>query len=279
MSVYKRWSIILGVIAACGSSALGQFDATRILGTVDNDLPIPVATHVAARIDPAALQVIADHFQAVGAKPWFGMQAQGTLTYADAEGSPRNAELLIDGQDAFRLDISGPNGAVSTIIRGKHGISKGSDGAIHGMPSSTAQLGLIQFPMARRESFMNSPLSLIERGVLDVEGTTLHRVSMEFMPTKKVANAPATNVDPPQVIDFYFDPKSHLLLKTVSVVRLEGQAMQNFIRVITYSDYRETDKTLIPYRMDESLNGEPEWSLQLAQVQLTSKSNQNDFDF
>jgi hypothetical protein len=271
--------MILGIIAGLGSSAFGQFDATRISGSVDNDVPIPIASHVIATVDPAAAQVIAAHFQAIGATPWTGMQAQGTLAYSGVEGSSLNAELLISGMDKFRLNVSSPNGTQSTIIRGHHGVSKAADGSVHGMLSSTALLGLVQFHFLRRASFANSPLALLDRGVIEIDGAQLHRISIVVPPIRGVADTPISKRVALQTIDFYFDPKTYLLIKTVSVVRLQGQGTQNFLRVITYSDYRQADNTLIPFRMEESLNGEPQWVLQLAQVQLTSAISLNDFDF
>ncbi len=279
MDTCRRLLVILGLSLILGSPSFGQFDPTRILGTTDNDIPVPVAAHTPGRVDPEATQVVAAHFGTVGAVPWVGMQAQGTLAYSGVEGSQQNAELLIRGQDMFRLKVSGTNGVETTIIRGRHGTSVSADGSIHGISSSTAQLGLVQFPMVRSESISSPTLSLIDHGVLSIGGNALQRISLEFPPRNSNSSLQTAKNDPPQVIDFYFDVNSHLLVKTASVIRLEGQGTQNFIRVITYSDYRQADNVLIPFRMEESLNGEPQWVLQFVQVQLTPNLSPSDFDF
>ena len=120
--------------------------------------------------------------------------------------------------------------------------------------------------------------------MVTIKGTSLHRIAM-VTKARTRGNAPAEGSSSSQrslssvVVDFYFDPSTNLLVKSVSVVRLPGAGTENFLRVLTYADYRQVNNVLLPFQIKESLSGEPQWVLNLSQVEFTSNTNPTVFDF
>lgn len=81
------------------------------------------------------------------------------------------------------------------------------------------------------------------------------------------------------VLDLYFDSTSHLLLKSADYVQLDTSDRQHYVRVVTYGDYREVDQTLIPHQYSQTLNGQKQWTLQLAEVHLSPATDASYFQF
>lgn len=102
---------------------------------------------------------------------------------------------------------------------------------------------------------------------------------MQFVDRRAVAEALSLQRSPTSVIDFYFDPESHLLTKSATMIRLPGQGIEEFLRILSYGNYQNVQGALVPLQIKESLNGEPQWVLTLTQVQLTSDIDSSEFAF
>ena len=79
--------------------------------------------------------------------------------------------------------------------------------------------------------------------------------------------------------DFYFDPTSHLLIKSVCPVLMGAGHPVTFLSVVTYSDYRKVGTAMIPFRYTETLNGQLYRTLQLSGVQLSPDLTSQYFQF
>ena len=52
-----------------------------------------------------------------------------------------------------------------------------------------------------------------------------------------------------------------------------------FLRVVTYSDYRKVGTAMVPFRYDESMDGQQYWVVQLSDVQLNPVLDATYFQF
>jgi hypothetical protein len=219
---------------------------------------------------------LANHLAAVGQVRWGGMQGTGKITYASGDPTAYDATLSNLGADRFRLDAQTKKGPTSIRIHRFVGKIQGSDGAISVIPSTTAALGLFPFELPR---FANSPglaSSLIDQGLVALGGTELHRITLEL---GSLGRNPVTKSIDTIVTDLYFDPTSHLLIKSVSSVLIAGSRPVKLLSVVTYGDYRMAAGSMVPFRYTETLEGQPYRTLQLSNVQLNPELNTTYFEF
>ena len=231
-------------------------------GLLDHDVPIPAAVVKSGQIDPMALSEIASHLKAVGAGPWIGMQGTGTITWGN-DATNYDATLTALGASRFRLDAQTVNGPMSIRIERNAGNIQRPDGTRAQLPPMTAASGLVQFEVPRLANL--SVFSLVDHGLVAVQGVQLHRITV----SSKASN----------VIDMYFDPTSHLLVKTATAIALGGMRNTSLLRVVTYADYRAVGSSLIPFRYIETLGGQPQWTLQLSSAQTDPTLNEQYFQF
>ena len=244
---------------------------------VDSDARMPARTGILGRGDAAALEEVVEHQNAVGAAPWVGIQGKGFLTYPSADLGPFNATLSILHGDNFRLDVETPQGIRSTRIHGSHGAIQDADAKYQQIQPETATQGLVQFHLLRLPSFPGPSLSLIDRGTTQIQGKSLHLITIES-PLPKDAY-PIGLAHSTTATDLYFDPSTHLLVKSATSVMVTGTHGQDFLRVISYSDYQKVGGTMIPFHYEESLSGQLQWTLQLTQASYETPLQPSDFIF
>jgi hypothetical protein len=287
--VQRLWYLCLLSLLLLSPPLFGQTDFTRIYGAVDRDIaePQPAGTLAAlGKIDPMALSEVTSHLAAVGASPWTDMQATGSIAFPGAGNTNDeidNASLSILGEHDYRLDITTAKGLRSLRIAWIAGAAEEEDGSKAYLPIATAALGLMAFPRLRAAGFPGSDLSLTDDGSINEDGAVLHRVTLEYPLLERSANltsSPQAGSSGQTVaVDLYFDPSTHLLIKSVDVVLLPGSGNQRFLRCLTYGDYRKIDGSLIPYRYTQTLNGQVQWALQLNSVTLDTGLQESAFLF
>jgi hypothetical protein len=268
------WSFVL---MASSVVSLAQTDSTRIYGPEDSGIPTPAIRIPMGQQDVGALQELLDYLKAVNVGPWQGLKGAGT--FAGSATDPTNADqasLAISQGDRFRLDVHTPNGVRTTRIAGSYGKTVDSHGSWP-LPRATARLGLVFFPQLLTATFPTPRTSLVDRGEITIEGRTLHRITVEEPLTE---SQPTTNDSSRvSVVDLYFDTTSHLLFKSAAAIQLDSADRARYIDVLTYEDYRKVDNSLIAFRFHQSLNGQPQWTLQLSSATLTPDTNAADFYF
>lgn len=259
-----------------------QNNFTRIFGPVDKDVAVPVATGVFGHVDASASTEILEHLTAVGLSPWQDLSAAGTITYPlSGVDEMDTAAFTILNADSYRLDVQTPQGARSTRIIGGSGATLQPDGSKEFLLPVAAAQGLVAYPQLRIAAFPSSQTSVYDKGMLAVGGTTLHRIAVEHPlgnPSASVASSGNPTAPTSVVTDLYFDPTSHLLIKSVASIKLSGLG-SDFIRCTTYDDYRKVGASMIPFHITESLNGQVQWSLQLNTVALNTGLAQTTFTF
>ncbi|WP_348269687.1 hypothetical protein P8936_15230 [Edaphobacter paludis] len=249
----------------------------RVYGAFDKDIAVPDdAVGPLGRKDSGALTELTSHLKAVGASPWIGMVGTGQITYGTKDSTAYGATLSILGSSWFRLDGETSSGPLSVRISLNHGAIQEPDGRQFPVPPDTAATGIFQFAQLRLSNFPGEAESLLDRGPIVVDGVSLHRMTVEF---PSVSRDPATGAHKGIATDLYFDPVSHLLVKSANSIRLDGGHDNDFLRVITYGDYRKVGDSMIPFSYTQTLNGQKQWTLQLTNVQLNPTLNPTFFEF
>ncbi|HLH37143.1 MAG TPA: hypothetical protein VKX41_20895 [Alloacidobacterium sp.] len=266
--------LILNLVLFVHFALYAQRDLTRIYGPEDQTVPMPTFGGTLGQKDTAALQELIDYVKAVNITAWRGLQASGTLT--DGSGSTSQATLTILNGDQFRLDVETPTGQRSTRISGSYGKTLEVDGKSFPIPPATAKAGLFAFPRLLVSNFPNSNTSFIDRGQISVDGKLLHRITVEesAFPAEVVLDQQGINVT-----DLYFDPTTHLLLKSAAAVQLDTADRQRYLIVVTYGDYQKVQDSLVPLVYSQTLNGQPQWTLHLNSPNLQPAVETSYFQF
>lgn len=255
------WVLCTVFLAPVVVSAQAKF--TRINGLQDSSIPIPQYVPDKGIKDASALRVVADYLKAINIASWQGMQASGTFT--DSLGNPDPATLTILGDNEFRLDVETPNGERSTRITGPSGETKEAAGKTDVLPPATASAGVFAFPRLFSAAYKSASVSLLDRGMIQVHGVPLHRVTME---SPISPNGPPTDSASISVVDLYFDPSTHLLVKSASWEQVNSEDPARYLMVLTYGDYENVQGVLIPCRYQQTMNGQTQWTLQLNAPEL-----------
>lgn len=273
----RQFIFLVGIALLLPGLSEAQSHARSHVETTDGDVDIPVVTGDLNRRDGAALKEIADHFAASGATPWVGMQGTGKITYGSNSSTSYDATLSNFGTSRFRLDAQTDKGPMSIRIEGFMGKIRNGDGTTTTMPVEAAMAGLFPFELARVAHASHHAMSLSDGGRVAVRGSNdMHKISLEraslgMNPSSKTRNTLA--------MDLYFDPSSHLLIKSSIQVPVPGPRDLHLLSVITYGDYRRVGASLVPFRFSETLEGQPYWTLQLSDVQLNTALTSTYFEF
>lgn len=253
--------------------ALAQSSSPAVF---DKDVPSPTITEPFGQWDAAALNEIVDHLKVVGTSPWSGFQGTGQILYGVEDPTTYSATLSILGGTGFRLDGQTARGELSTRINGGHGKIQEGDGHLYPLLPNTAQSGIVQFELPRLANFPNPGTSLLDRGLVVIDGRSLHRITYE---TTTADASEVVRKKNAVITDFYFDPTSHLLIKSANSIRIDGAGSADFLRVISYDDYRSVQGSMVPFRFTQTLNGQKQWTLQLTTVQLDPTLETSSFEF
>jgi hypothetical protein len=252
----------------------GQSEFTRIHGPEDRDVPLPQIENASHPKDPSAIQELIEYLNAVGLKEWTGMQAKGVLLQSNGEGG--NASLGIGIGDQARLDVVTASGTRSTRIDGNRCIAIHADGKRVTIPPATAKAELVSFPRLFTENFGRIASAIIDRGQVNIDGETLHRITVE---EPVLLNGEPAEPDTPSITDLYFDPAKHLLRMSASLVQVDSADRERYLVVSRYSDYQRDGTLLMPHSIRQTLNGQQQWTLQLTEIELHSASDPSYFQF
>jgi hypothetical protein len=183
--------------------------------------------------------------------------------------------MFLQGMDKFRLDIQTAEGTRTLLVRGATASVEHETKGHYSLPTTAAALQIMAFARPALTDFSQPGLSLLDRGMVTVDGTALHRITLQTPFSRKKADQSGHDVD--LAMDLYFDPSSHLLVKSAAAVRLNDSRGQDYLRVTTYEDYRQVNGVLFPFGYHETLNGQREWTLDLKDIQLNSGTDSSIF--
>ena len=268
-------ALAVAAILSLTTPGFGQGTAQSPIGPFGDGIVVPTATGVLDHKDAEALAEWSSHRGAVGSDPWKGMQGTGKITYGSQDSTAYDASLTNLAGDSFRLDAKTNKGEMSIRIHGRLGKTKGGD-AVTPLPSDTAAAGLFPFERARLNRYTGAGTSLVDHGLTLISGTQLHRITLE---TPTLSRNPVTKSQETTATDFYFDPTSHLLVKTADSVQIVVGQRAKFLTVIMYGDYRKVGNSMIPFRYTETMDGQLYWTLQLSEVTLNPVLDATYFEF
>ncbi len=248
----------ISLLALTSSNA--QESPIRNHGGMDEDFPVPSLTQLPSQ--PASATGIAElqiYAQKVGTSAWRGMQATGTMTYANAPDPLPTTLTMLPGNRA-RMVVTTSKGDTVTCTNGAFGHAQQAGGRDAGLPALATAAGIAPFDLPGMAALSPSGYSIVDRGATTLENQSLHRISIETVLQDRDAGAGA---DSHSVTDFYFDSETHLLRKSASVTLVPGAGRHRFVRVLTYANYKTSGAILIPTLISETLDGRATWSLQL----------------
>lgn len=255
---------------------------TQIIGNADRGVVLPQSVPLVPRQDPGALTEIQAFRSAISLGPWKDMQGTGQLTSTatDSSGdkSPLNSTLWIRHHHEYRLDIQKPNGTSSLRLDGSYGAAQHTDGHTKIMDARDAVSGMFAFPALMEAAFPDTSVMVIDRGMAIVGGTTLHRITVESPWPGSPVDAATGNLMS-SVVDLYFNPQTHLLMKSASAVFGSESNPEPMLEVVTYGEYNAVSGMLLPHSYRQTLNGQILWTLLLNQIQLNSGLTEADFHF
>lgn len=253
---------------------------TMVRGNYDQGVPFPIAKPAQQSQSATALGVIQEYRAAVGTAAWSDMQGTGKISFtASADGtSSKNAILQLVGSRACRLDIAMSNGTRSIRMAASIAGIQDENGRQRNLDSRDSAEGLIVFPELLDPHFISDSTVLADQGKTTVDGVSLYRVSIgTFLSSGLIGKDTSPILT---VTDFYFNPDSHLLVKSASaIIGASGASPQRSLRVISYGDYRSVQGVEIPFQYRETINGQIIWTLQLNTVQLNQGISESAFHF
>ena len=247
----------------------GQFDAT---------FTFPRMAGVAGQKDSAALSAVRLYLAASSRGEWPGFDANGTMEVgADEQKSEIPAALTIEPGGYYRLDLTTPYGIRSERVAGATGAMQSENGSTVQLPALAVASGIIPLPPTLAGAATDAQDSLIDGGIVEVEGARLHKVTFirPLFTGSRNSQPPAQ----PLITDFFFNPTSHLLIKSVDAILLNQNSTARHLRVITYSDYRPVSGAMIPFCYRETTDGRLAWSLQFNNITAGSNHGAEYFRF
>lgn len=249
-----------------------------IFGPYDQALTFPTMTGVPGQKDSAALNAVRLYLTASSRGEWPGFDATGTMVVGTGEQkSELPAALTIERGRLYRLDLTTPYGIRSERVDGATGAMRSENGNTIQLPALAVASGIIPLPPTLTDAATDGRDSLIDGGMVEVEGTRLHKVTFirPLFSQSRNTEPPA----PPLITDFFFDLTSHLLVKSVDAIVLSPNSSARHLRVITYGDYRSVSECTIPFRYTETVDGRLAWSLQFTNVTAGSNHGAEYFRF
>jgi hypothetical protein len=277
--------VLLAVAVLCPAilSVYGQQNRfTQITGNADRGVVLPQSVPLVPRQDAGALTEIQAFRSAISLGAWQDMHGTGqltsTATNSSGDKSPLSATLWIRHHHEFRLDIQKPDGTSSLRLGGAYGATQHTDGHVTMMDARDAVSGMLAFPALMESAFPGITVMLIDHGLTTVDGTSLHRITIEKPWPGSPVDAATGNLMT-TVTDLYFNPQTHLLMKSALAVFGSQSNPEQMLEVVTYSGYNAVNGMLLPHSYRQTLNGQILWTLQLNQVELNSGLSEAGFHF
>jgi hypothetical protein len=263
---------MFSILPTCAQNRL-----TEILGNIDQGVVMPQPIVALGRQDPVALQEIQAYRKSVNVAVWTDMKGTGEFTPSAPNSNVESATLWLLGHNGYRLDIEKNQGRRSIRTQDFYGAVQHAGGQIEPIDVRDAIKPPIAFSLVDGAGFPGANVTLIDQGDVTVDGASLHRISVAIPwpgnPIDAKGN-PRTSVT-----DLYFDPKTHLLMKSANSILGSNPTPERYLRVMTYGDYRAVRGMLVPYNYEETLNGQALWTLQLQQMHLDNGISDSDFHF
>lgn len=255
------------------------FKKRVVFGEYDKAVTFPVMEGIPGQKDAQALRVVSLYLDASANGQWKGFDATGTMTVGSGESQKQiPASLSVGQRNRYRLDITTPSGIRSVRVEGPEGAVQQEDGKTFNLPAASAGTGLIPLPTTLSEAAGDKRDSLIDDGLVELDGAKLHKITF-IRPLFSRSLQAQLSPEHPLITTLFFDPKSHLLVKSADAVLLDTTSQTHHLRVITYEDSRAIDGYVVPYRYRETIDGRLSWTLELTNVTVATNHEASYFHF
>jgi len=239
--------------------------------------------------DPQAVTLLTRALNASGAanpvNPLQDFVATGTITYFWAgEEVKGTATVRARGADQFRLDANLPEGMRSWVATARGGMLVEASGERKEIPlHNTINLGSVIFPYLNIAAALNDPLTAVSyRGLADLStpsgkpsGRRVHQVRLQRNFSKE--SDPDGTVAKLCVTDYFIDPTSGLILKTLDMTHPVETLTEDLEHEIEFESYQVINGVNVPTLIREKIIGQTIWELMLSSISFNAGLTDSDF--
>jgi hypothetical protein len=231
-----------------------------------------------AQKDPQAVTVVGQALAAVGGTSLLmslnDYIASGTVIYHQDQDVQGTVNLSGLGLGEFREEASLPTGVRSFSIARGHAAMK--EGGTTRPLNFKYQIPLITssvlIPCWQLAAALNNPMfGLSYKGTTQIDGYSVYDIRIQLMPPGPP--------DPNGVIAEYFGADFFIDTTTLQVRMTQDVVIRHFVRKIRYSNYTATNGLLIPFSIDEEINGQPSQSIHLGLIAFNTGLQESDIAF
>lgn len=260
--------LILSLSALFVTVSKGQRAASPSAFTsLDEGLAYPHTDRQAGQKDFAAVSLIQSFITQVNSDRNSELCGTGAITLGNGKDGQLPASLAIDGNGNSRLDISESGGVRSIRMTALGGGVLYEDGSMRSLPISIAAAGMFPAASVLSGLLADPDVSLNDDGDVVVGSEQYHSLTYA-KPLLK--GQPTSNLIPPLITQLLFDPRSGLLVKAIDGLVLSDTSRSRHLRVITFADYQKQGSVFVPMHLSETLDGQSDWQISLAQVPACS---------
>ena len=191
----------------------------------------------------------------------------GTVTYHLAQNVQGSAMLRGLGLGQFRMDANLPSGVRSEADSG-YSTSKVEDGPVRQNQGSVvpSRLGIPHLLLA--PALNSKAFSVLYKGLVEIDGHSVHDIQLEHVSPIPDPNGQFREY---HMIDFFIDAA------TFQVLVMQDVVPNHTMRQIRYSDYKPVGGVLVPFSINEHLNGQLVWEINVGTFAFNSGLLDSDF--
>lgn len=202
--------------------------------------------------------------------------ATGTVTFHNGK-DPYSSPITLKTKDttahSTELTLDGKQ-SVSVVNRGLG--SKRQEGKTGELPLWTTKYLLPEHLVGLRlKQALDARSNVVYLGLEDVSGQSCHRIQIFASPPEGI---PAEQEKMISEIELFIDSKTFLVVKAKSYI-FSPEIIENRSLLETYySDYRNVNGMLVPFRISRHLSGSPYSETVLDSVDLNAVLSSSDFE-
>jgi hypothetical protein len=236
-----------------------------------------ITTPQPAPKDPLAITVIGQALAVGGGTSTLltlnDYTASGTVTYHRNQDVQGTVTLSGLGLGEFRQDANLPTGVRSFAIANGQAAMK--EGGIPSQLNFNYQIPLmtssVLIPCWQLAAALNDPLfGLSYKGTTEIDGYRVYDIRIQLMPPGPP--------DPNGVIAEYAGADFFIDMATFQIRMTQDVVIRHFMRKIRFSNFKSINSVLVPFLIDEEINGQPTQTIQLDQIGFNTGLQESAFE-
>lgn len=261
----------IAIVEIAGSSAQQRSARVRTFaGSYDSEYSYPIVEGKAGKRDLSAVDEIKQATDETTLSEGLGIEAKGLVSVGTGKTERQySVSLAVEKHGRFRMD-SGEGDTQRSIRSGKNGVQVKQGNGLTGTLNDVEFGDPLALPEHLREIINREDSSVVEDGLVSIDKQHFNKVTVSLFNTK-------TGI--PVAASFYFDTETHLLRKSVFSQHVVANNHREYLKVVTYSDYRTIQSVLYPLEYTESVDGQLLMSLKLTSAHMAASHNESYFTF